>query len=357
MLFLWLVEDDYSDAAVEKPTEETVVQIQNDVHSPPDHDLFIDAADDGSGLDTDESSGSGWGAGPGPDDEDGRGSGDEPNGPPDDEDYGSTTIGSEETERTIIETPITPDNSEPDDIDIPEQTEPPVVTKVNIPLQLPTDPRNIDVLIPNTRNKPGEGTSEEGRGAGEEQPSRPDQTDISISGEDLVPSVVGKRANDLPDGKQSVSPMDNRNDGGVKSALSTFWGLGGDLEIFEKGTDWASGNLTHTAKHNSLVISRRFSDQEPSGSNVNQESRAPDKVVIMNAKPEDRATSFFAQPGILAAVIGGAVVGLLCAILVVMFIVYRMRKKDEGSYALDEPKRSPAAASYGKGHNNREFYA
>lgn len=55
--------------------------------------------------------------------------------------------------------------------------------------------------------------------------------------------------------------------------------------------------------------------------------------------------------------IGGAVVGLLCAILVVMFIVYRMRKKDEGSYALDEPKRSPAAASYGKGHNNREFYA
>ncbi|KAJ2940645.1 hypothetical protein O0L34_g14752 [Tuta absoluta] len=91
---------------------------------------------------------------------------------------------------------------------------------------------------------------------------------------------------------------------------------------------------------------------------VGAESRPADNVVVvMNAKPEDRATSFFAQPGILAAVIGGAVVGLLCAILVVMFIVYRMRKKDEGSYALDEPKRSPAAASYGKGHNNREFYA
>ncbi|KRF80337.1 syndecan isoform X3 [Drosophila tropicalis] len=72
---------------------------------------------------------------------------------------------------------------------------------------------------------------------------------------------------------------------------------------------------------------------------------------------EDRTTSFFAQPGILAAVIGGAVVGLLCAILVVMFIVYRMRKKDEGSYALDEPKRSPANNSYAKNANNREFYA
>lgn len=58
----------------------------------------------------------------------------------------------------------------------------------------------------------------------------------------------------------------------------------------------------------------------------------------------------------ITAVIGGAVVGLLCAILVVMFIVYRMRKKDEGSYALEEPKRSPTANSYTK-NSNREFYA
>ena len=59
----------------------------------------------------------------------------------------------------------------------------------------------------------------------------------------------------------------------------------------------------------------------------------------------------------ILAVIGGAIVGLLCAILLVMFIVYRMRKKDEGSYPLEEQKRSPAATnnySYGK---NREFYA
>lgn len=85
-------------------------------------------------------------------------------------------------------------------------------------------------------------------------------------------------------------------------------------------------------------------------------SRHGNDVYIMNTKHEERATSFFAQPGILAAVIGGAVVGLLCAILVVMFIVYRMRKKDEGSYALEEPKRSPTANSYTK-NSNREFYA
>ncbi|XP_075992888.1 syndecan isoform X2 [Anticarsia gemmatalis] len=267
------------DAAVEKPTDEPIVPVQNDVHSPPDHELFIDDADDGSGLDADESSGSGWGAGPGPDDEDGRaGSGDPPNGPPDDEDYATTTKAAE-TESSILDFD-TPRPEETDEIVIPEQPDIPSASEFD-PI-LPLDPRQF---IPNSGSRPREDTSEEARGAGEEQPSRPDQTDISISGEDIGHSV------------------------------------------------------------------------EPSGTNVNPESRAPDKVVIMNAKSDERATSFFAQPGILAAVIGGAVVGLLCAILVVMFIVYRMRKKDEGSYALDEPKRSPAAASYGKGHNNREFYA
>ncbi|XP_012235473.1 syndecan isoform X2 [Linepithema humile] len=102
---------------------------------------------------------------------------------------------------------------------------------------------------------------------------------------------------------------------------------------------------------------------EPSGTEDDRpDNTDPDihEVYIMNPKSEDRASSFFAQPGVLAAVIGGAVVGLLCAILVVMFIVYRMRKKDEGSYALDEPRRSPAAQAFpkpGAPHHNREFYA
>ncbi|KAF6020590.1 Sdc [Bugula neritina] len=62
----------------------------------------------------------------------------------------------------------------------------------------------------------------------------------------------------------------------------------------------------------------------------------------------------FAHPGILAAIIGGAVVGLLCAILLIMFIVYRMRKKDEGSYPLNDTK--PMNYQYAKAPS-REFYA
>jgi len=79
------------------------------------------------------------------------------------------------------------------------------------------------------------------------------------------------------------------------------------------------------------------------------------EVSIMGHKQVTPA-SFFARPGILAAVIGGAVVGLLCAILLVMFIVYRMRKKDEGSYALDEHKRSTSANPYARGAS-KELYA
>lgn len=66
--------------------------------------------------------------------------------------------------------------------------------------------------------------------------------------------------------------------------------------------------------------------------------------------------SFFAQPGILAAVIGGAVVGLLCAILLVMFIIYRMRKKDEGSYVRHDPKPPQNINPY-SGPTRREFYS
>lgn len=65
----------------------------------------------------------------------------------------------------------------------------------------------------------------------------------------------------------------------------------------------------------------------------------------------------FLKPGILAAVIGGAVVGLLAAILLVMFIVYRMRKKDEGSYALDEPKAAPSYPYAYQKAPTKEFYA
>ncbi|CAF3307109.1 unnamed protein product, partial [Rotaria sp. Silwood2] len=57
-----------------------------------------------------------------------------------------------------------------------------------------------------------------------------------------------------------------------------------------------------------------------------------------------------------SGIIGGICIGMVSAILLVMFIVYRMRKKDEGSYALEEgPRKSPTHA-YSK-VSSKEFYA
>ncbi|XP_060089509.1 syndecan-1 [Heteronotia binoei] len=58
---------------------------------------------------------------------------------------------------------------------------------------------------------------------------------------------------------------------------------------------------------------------------------------------------------VLAGVIAGGLVGLLFAAFLVGFMLYRMKKKDEGSYSLDEPKQSNGG--YQKPHKQEEFYA
>lgn len=57
----------------------------------------------------------------------------------------------------------------------------------------------------------------------------------------------------------------------------------------------------------------------------------------------------------LVGVIAGGLVGLVFAVFLVAFMLYRMKKKDEGSYSLDEPKQSNGG--YQKPHKQEEFYA
>jgi len=84
---------------------------------------------------------------------------------------------------------------------------------------------------------------------------------------------------------------------------------------------------------NSGMVSPRPNPNGGGGGSGNRENTV---VVDYKAYPED----FFRNPATLAAMIAGALAGLLCTILCTIFVVYRMRKKDEGSYALDEPKNS-----------------
>ncbi|XP_006626435.3 syndecan-1 [Lepisosteus oculatus] len=58
---------------------------------------------------------------------------------------------------------------------------------------------------------------------------------------------------------------------------------------------------------------------------------------------------------VLAGVIAGGIIGLAFAVLLVALMVYRMKKKDEGSYALDEQKHSNGG--YQKPQKQEEFLA
>lgn len=69
---------------------------------------------------------------------------------------------------------------------------------------------------------------------------------------------------------------------------------------------------------------------------------------------EVRSENLFQRTEVLAAVIAGGVIGFLFAIFLILLLVYRMRKKDEGSYDLGE--RKPSGAAYQKAPT-KEFYA
>ncbi|KAJ8259653.1 hypothetical protein GJAV_G00171920 [Gymnothorax javanicus] len=60
----------------------------------------------------------------------------------------------------------------------------------------------------------------------------------------------------------------------------------------------------------------------------------PDELqpnVLMSHASEE---GVFSKPEVLAALIAGGAVGLLFAILLILLLIYRMKKKDEGSYDL-----------------------
>ncbi|XP_051502254.1 syndecan-1-like [Myxocyprinus asiaticus] len=64
--------------------------------------------------------------------------------------------------------------------------------------------------------------------------------------------------------------------------------------------------------------------------------------------------SLLERKEVLAGVIAGGLVGLIFAVMLVALMIYRMKKKDEGSYALEEHK---PPKGYQKPHKQVEFFA
>lgn len=83
-------------------------------------------------------------------------------------------------------------------------------------------------------------------------------------------------------------------------------------------------------------------------------SSSPSLSEESDKQHEVRTENLFQRTEVLAAVIAGGVIGFLFAIFLILLLVYRMRKKDEGSYDLGE--RKPPSTAYQKAPT-KEFYA
>ncbi|KAL2308789.1 hypothetical protein Nmel_001854, partial [Mimus melanotis] len=122
-------------------------------------------------------------------------------------------------------------------------------------------------------------------------------------------------------------------------------------------TSDASRAETTTVKMQTKVPAQTKSPEE-----IDKEERPEMDAKKKSDEPGDDTDVFtqkhsenlFQRTEVLAAVIAGGVIGFLFAIFLILLLVYRMRKKDEGSYDLGE--RKPSCAAYQKAPT-KEFYA
>uniref|UniRef100_A0A8C7YPW6 Syndecan n=1 Tax=Oryzias sinensis TaxID=183150 RepID=A0A8C7YPW6_9TELE len=113
----------------------------------------------------------------------------------------------------------------------------------------------------------------------------------------------------------------------------------------EVGAVGPSGDFEIREENRNNVDGERPADPDLIGNTVDGSSSAaqlPQKNILERKE-------------VLIAVIVGGVVGALFAAFLVMLLVYRMKKKDEGSYTLEEPKQ--ATVTYQKPDKQEEFYA
>lgn len=116
-------------------------------------------------------------------------------------------------------------------------------------------------------------------------------------------------------------------------------------------THWVSTARATTAQ--APATSHDLSGENTAGTAVEPDQR--------NQPPADRGAtgasqSLLDRKEVLGGVIAGGLVGLIFAVCLVGFMLYRMKKKDEGSYSLEEPKQANGGA-YQKPSKQEEFYA
>ncbi|XP_027859658.1 syndecan-4 isoform X2 [Xiphophorus couchianus] len=98
-------------------------------------------------------------------------------------------------------------------------------------------------------------------------------------------------------------------------------------------------------KDSEIDLVKNRNEIPPLGSEPETKEENPSNVLMSQAKGD----SIFNKTEVLAAVIAGCAVFLMFAVLLILLLIYRMKKKDEGSYDLGKKpiyKKAPTTEIY-----------
>lgn len=129
-----------------------------------------------------------------------------------------------------------------------------------------------------------------------------------------------------------------------------------DYQYDDTAYDYSDVDYQNDPKHQFIgTAPNDIADKNKDSVNIHEQSTSTGTYTTQKSSPS-KLWEIMAKPGILAGLVGGAIIGVLTAVLLIMFIVYRMKKKDEGSYALEETKKPLNAYDY-RHCPTKEFYA
>ncbi|GAA6095633.1 syndecan-4 [Tachysurus ichikawai] len=162
--------------------------------------------------------------------------------------------------------------------------------------------------------------------------------------ETLLPQKAGESHDDLDSSGDFVFPNEER----------TFDDED-DYEDNEGYDDMSGSGDSETIMNEPEEIDNRIQDIEPLGQphpTVNEielvrQNKVGHHLSVQLSHAGEQ--NIFNKTEVLAAVIAGGAVGLLFAVLLILLLVYRMKKKDEGSYDLGKKpiyKKAPTTEIY-----------
>uniref|UniRef100_A0A915N5T4 Syndecan n=1 Tax=Meloidogyne javanica TaxID=6303 RepID=A0A915N5T4_MELJA len=126
------------------------------------------------------------------------------------------------------------------------------------------------------------------------------------------------------------------------------------VPVFTKtnGTSTESDSSSRTFKPATKTEQPLFSDTRV---NITKES-TPTSTTIVKTK-EIKTSTTIKEKSEKELIVGGAVVFVLLIILVITYIFYRIRKKDEGSYICEDHVQTHRFSNYYQKASTKEFYA